>query len=299
MGIAKCLNKVDAMGKELIDHGSALFPIASYDDDFAKIEVPWHWHEEMEIGIVIEGEIEVAVDSQKYILKKEDAFFINSGALHGAWDRGKNPGRIHSVVFHPRIVGGSLDSIYWQNYTQPVMKAENLKYVVFQGESPWHLEAASAIAGVWKACVQELPGYEFDVRNALSKLIFLLSRYKSSAPDKPSAKMVRDSSRIKVMLQYIQEHYMEEIAAAQIAESADISESECLRCFRNTIGATPIQFLKQLRIQKAAELLGTTKQKVVDIGIQCGFQDMSYFAKTFREMRGCTPSEYRRSGGKG
>lgn len=66
----------------------------------------------------------------------------------------------------------------------------------------------------------------------------------------------------------------------EIAESVSLSVSECLRCFHNTIGTTPIQYLKSFRIKKAAELLTNTDMKIVDIGIMCGFQDMSYFAKT-------------------
>ena len=71
-----------------------------------------------------------------------------------------------------------------------------------------------------------------------------------------------------------------------------LSVSECLRCFHRTIGTTPIQYLKSLRIKKAAELLTNTDMKIVDIGIICGFQDMSYFAKTFRNIYGCTPVSY-------
>ena len=99
---------------------------------------------------------------------------------------------------------------------------------------------------------------------------------------------------MKMMLQYVQDHYQEELSTAKIAQSAAVSESECLRCFRCVIGTTPIQYTKQLRIQKAAELLESTDEKVSDIGALCGFQEMSYFAKSFREMKGCTPREYRK-----
>lgn len=105
---------------------------------------------------------------------------------------------------------------------------------------------------------------------------------------------MRDSERTKVMLQYIQEHYSEEISLLKIAESAHICESECLRCFRNVIGYSPIQYVKQLRIQKAAEMLLCTNWKISDIGQECGFQEMSYFAKTFRELKGCTPNAFRK-----
>ena len=98
---------------------------------------------------------------------------------------------------------------------------------------------------------------------------------------------------MKLMMQYISEHFSEEITIADLAECAMISESECLRCFHNTIGTTPIQYVKQFRIHKAAALLGSTDLKVVDIGSLCGFQEMSYFAKSFKKVYGCTPTEYR------
>ena len=91
----------------------------------------------------------------------------------------------------------------------------------------------------------------------------------------------------------IEARYSEEITLTQIAGSACISESECLRCFRSVIGCSPMQYVKQLRIQRAAELLKSTDWKICDIGMQCGFQEMSYFAKTFREVKRCTPKGYR------
>lgn len=155
-------------------------------------------------------------------------------------------------------------------------------------------EANASIELAWQNCVDETSGYEFVVRNALSQLVFLLSSHHPSVPQHTSDKMIRDGERIKTMLQYLQEHYASEINTAQIAGSALISESECLRCFRSTIGTTPIQYVKQFRIQKAAEQLASSNQKIADIAASCGFLDVSYFTKTFREQKGCTPSEYRK-----
>ena len=137
-------------------------------------------------------------------------------------------------------------------------------------------------------------GYEFQVRNALSQLILLLRLHQPMPQKEPSQRELRDARRIRTMLQYIQEHYSEETDTAQIARSAMISESECLRCFHKSIGMPPIRYLKQFRIQKAAELLMSTDKKAGDIGAECGFLDTSYFTKVFREIKGCTPGEYRR-----
>ena len=76
---------------------------------------------------------------------------------------------------------------------------------------------------------------------------------------KRGMKSIRNTMRVKQMLQYINEHYWEDFTVKDIAEYAGVSESECLRCFRN-----------------------------------CGFSDSSYFTKSFREWRGIAPGEYRK-----
>jgi len=79
----------------------------------------------------------------------------------------------------------------------------------------------------------------------------------------------------------------------KIAACVALSESACLRSFRQLLGTTPIQYVKQYRVEKAAELLRSTRLKTGEIGAECGFADGSYFIKTFREVKHCTPLEYR------
>ncbi|WP_243009205.1 helix-turn-helix transcriptional regulator [Clostridium sp. AM58-1XD] len=227
-------------------------------------------------------------------LQRETAFFINAGVLHGAWEAENSGCRFHSVVFHPRLVGGGIDSIFWQKYLQPVMDHPAMRMVRFDQRVPWGNEAVAAIEAAWQSSVEETPGYEFSVRASLSKLMFLIYSRCPLTESRPSRKILRDGERMKTMLHYIQKHYSEEMSTAQIAASAAISESECLRCFRSIIGTTPIRYVRQFRIQEAARLLNQTDQKIADIAVQCGFQEMSYFAKAFRELKGCTPTEYRK-----
>lgn len=166
---------------------------------------------------------------------------------------------------------------------------------------PWHWHDELEAVVVSQGEVQVTAGGEtFRIRAALSELVFQLVTHLPVEPRTPSAKAVRDEERMKGMMLFIQAHYGEELTVAQIAASISVSESECLRCFRSTIGTTPIQYLRQLRVQKAAELLADSDRKVSDIGEQCGFREMSYFTKTFRELKGCPPSRYRekkRAGG--
>lgn len=290
MAISPCNSAVDEKGRELVVHGTVPFPIAFYTDDLYNNPVPWHWHEELEAGYITGGAIEVAIGSEKRILHAGDGFFVNAEVLHGAWSAGSTSCKLNSFVFHPRLVGGSLDSIYWQKFLSPLLSDQSIKGYFFDASES---DLLSCIKDTWEYCERQVVGYEFEVRTALSRMIFLLSKRGMDTQTALSEKVLRDSIRIKTMLQFVHDHYAEELNIDQIAASAAISTSEALRCFKTSIGTTPIQYVKQYRVQKAAELLSSTNLKVADIGTRCGFQEMSYFAKTFRELKGMTPSRFR------
>lgn len=296
MAIERCGAKTNQQGQELKKHGTPLFPVACYADGAAEEPIHWHWHDELEAVVVEAGTAVVCVDGAQHAITRGQGVFINAGALHSVKTRENGGCQTHSVVFHPRLVGGGIDSIFWQGYLQPLLSDAACRCIRLDSAALWEREALAAVRDAWQACVSEQAGFEFETRAALSRLIFLLTSHRPPAPKGLPKKALRDGERIKAMLHYIQAHDSEELTAAEIAGSAMVSESECLRCFRSVIGATPIQYVKQMRIQKAAELLAHTDQKIADIGALCGFQEMSYFAKSFREAKGCTPSAYR--GGK-
>lgn len=283
----------DRQGRELMEHGTALFPAACYHDDISRADVPWHWHDELEVLTVETGTARVAVNGTDCVVKQGEGLFINTGLVHGVWPAGEGPCRLRSVVFHPRLVGGGLDSILWQKYLEPLLSDPCRPFVHFANAAPWEEEASRLIREAWQSCAAEGSGFEFEVRERLSRLIFLLFQNCPAAERAPSEKSLRDGQRIKAMLQYIRRHYAEELTLGEIARSAAVSENECLRCFRNMTGSTPIRYLRQVRVQRAAELLASTDRKISDIGASCGFQEMSYFARVFREYTGDTPKAYR------
>lgn len=294
MAIAPCNTTVDSRQRELVEHGTTAFPIACYYDDLSNYEVQWHWHEEWEAAVILEGTALIAAGNEKYVLHAGEGFFVNSQILHGCWDLENSCSQFHSIVFHPRLVGGSLDSVFYQNYIQPLTQNHALESLHLKPEIPWQRELLARIEEVWQACAREPYGFEFQVRSALSDFVLLLQRNTPVSRKAPNVKSLRDEERIKAMLQFIHDHSADELNTKSIAQAAAISESECLRCFRTTIGTTPIQYVRQYRIQKAVQLLSSTQLPVSVISEQCGFQDVSYFTKTFREMKGCAPTVFRR-----
>lgn len=295
MALSFCNSTTDGRNRELVRHGTPPFPLACYWHDRESVNrVPWHWHDELETVLVKEGRVTVFVEGERRELGAGEGCFIASGALHHVLWEGEGPVDVRSVVFHPRLVGGSVESVFWQGYLRPLLSDGANRCVWLSGNLSWEREALEAMELAWQTCKEELPGFEFLAREGLSRLIFLLFAHHPAARKPPSKKALRDGERVKEMLRFIQEHFPEELTAARIAQSAAISESECLRCFRSVMGTTPMRYLRQFRVQRAAELLETTEEKIADVGAACGFQEMSYFARAFRDLKGRPPSRYRR-----
>lgn len=292
MSISLCEAQTNEQGKELALHGTAAFPIACYEDDLDTMSVPWHWHEELELVIVTQGTL--YVNGSEFSVNEGDGIFINSSVLHQMQKKEDAPCLLRSLVFHGRLVGGGMDSIFWQKYLEPLLADTCFSFFPLSRNIDWQEKALQAIEKAWLSCAAEKPGFEFSVRSSLSELLYLLHANRPrTGQSRPSPKALREQERLKRMLTYIHEHSSLELTVLKIAESALVSESECLRCFKNIIGMAPIRYVKQYRLQKAAELLVNSQEPIAAVAASCGFQEMSYFAKAFREAYAMTPSAWR------
>mgnify|MGYP002517548809 CR=1 FL=1 len=282
----------DAEGRELVQHGSALFPIACYAEDLKSYSVAWHWHEEFEYILAIKGQLTVNVNKAQLILQTGQGVFINSGVLHAVEQAEKEDALLHSGVFQPRLVGG-MDTIFWQKLIRPLLQPGAPAYFLLDKTMDWQQQVLACLHDAWQAVAEEPPGYENEVRYQLSSALWQLSAQCTADRTKVSQQEQIAAERMKKMLRFVEEHYAEELTVERIATCVALSESACLRSFRQLLGITPIQYVKQFRVEKAAEMLRTTRLKTGEIGAECGFADGSYFIKTFREIKHCTPKEYR------
>ena len=276
-------------GRELAQHGSALFPIACYAEDLSSYSVAWHWHEEFEYILSEKGILRADVNKTRVRLNQGEGIFVNSGALHAVE---QSPALLHACVFHPRLVGG-MDTIFWQKLIRPMLQPDAHAFFLLDGAVPWQAQVLPCLREAWQAVAVEPFDYENRVRYYLSAALRLLSTQCVGGRTKVSQQEQIAAERMKQMLRFVEEHYAEELTVERIAASVALSESACLRSFRQMLGITPIQYVKQFRVEKAAELLRSTRRKTGEIGMECGFADGSYFIKTFREIKHCTPKEYR------
>lgn len=99
----------------------------------------------------------------------------------------------------------------------------------------------------------------------------------------------------KKVLSYIEDHYTEHITLEDLAKIAGMNPKYFCRFFREMSFRTPIDYVNYYRIERACEQLSTTNTTIIEVALNCGYNDISYFIKTFRKYKGITPKQYLKS----
>lgn len=249
-----------------------------------------HWHEDLQFIYVLEGTVRVKTLEQEEILSAQEGVFINKNVVHLV--EGMNACRYRSFLFPDMFLSFYLGSPA-SKLTQAVTGNNGITLLVFHSQINWHEQILTLLRELAILEGQKDTLYPYEVLTRLNQIWLILLRnirIQETTADHTV------TLRTRQCLQYIQEHYSEEVTLEQLARSASISKSECLRCFRETIQTTPYRYLMDYRLSVAAKKLRETDEPISAIAEICGFNQQSHFGKCFREKMGCTPSQYRMGG---
>lgn len=266
-------------------------------DNFKEGIYPWHWHSAFEIDYMDKGTIDFHTTEGTIRLFQGDAIFVNSGVLHSYHICDREDFRIHAHLFDTAFLSGQHNDCIDNKYIMPILKCGGLNCFKISSDNPNGIKMLSELVNITELMNKELYGYEFDVRHRLS--LFWRILLEETEVIRKSAKTRRnsDGERMKLMIGFIQDKFMDNLTLDEIAASANISRRECIRCFQRSIDDTPINYLNNYRIRMAAQMLAGTSDSVTYICERCGFSSPSYFGKVFREAMGVTPLKYRNNQG--
>ena len=90
--------------------------------------------------------------------------------------------------------------------------------------------------------------------------------------------------------------YAQPLDIPSLASVASVSEAHFIRTFRATFGETPHRYLQRRRVERAMFLLRETHSSITDVCLDVGFGSLGTFSRTFNEIVGVTPSDYRAQG---
>ena len=291
MGLQKCGLNLNHSQRELQPHGTAEFPCAGYESRHTASPediIPWHWHEELEIAYVAEGIMELRIPGQSYVLRQGDIAVLNGNLLHYA--QGDPECALRSLVFSPFLLTGGMGTAFYTKYIHPLMRCPAFTCHIF----PEDKRFISCFTEAFDALKWDSFGYEFTVREQLSHIMLDVYRQYEPGIALPGKTHTADSLRAEQMLDFMQRHFREPLTLERISAAGHVGERECLRCFKKTIGESPIQYLMKYRLMQSAHMLHTEQtMSVTEIAQACGFETAGYYSRQFKRFYQCTPREYR------
>ena len=226
--------------------------------------------------VVKEGTGELIYEGQTHSLKAGDVVFVDC----------KKP--------YSHSTGSSLWTLQWCHFYGPSMAAIYSKYCQRGGRAVIHCADSEAFSILISELYTIASGQDYirDMRinEKLNALLTLLmeSSWQGEARSDLSKKM--DIGNIRA---YLDQHYIEKITLEVLSETFFVDKFYLARLFKEQYGLTVISYLQQVRVTNAKKLLRFTNMSIEEIGLQCGFSELSYFSRVFKKLEGVSPSEFR------
>ena len=277
---------------EQIEGMTTEYPYCMHERDLTEYMIPWHWHEELELGYVEQGTSIIRTLHQEYKVHQGNGFFINTNVVDTKING--NPGQPAleiNHIFHPIFIGGHFGSRITEKYLNPILQNQQISvHIIKRGTK--EADAVLDRLMLLKEMNRE-PNQEIFIRNILSETWLLLLEEIEKHFEMPQFIETEKQNRMKSMLSYIHRNFGDKITLEEIASAANISEREANRIFQKTIRETPFEYLTTYRLNRAKELLSHSDLSITEISYRCGFTDSAYMGKQFRKAYGMTPKEYR------
>ncbi len=273
---------------ELKQHGQEDFPFELYkvNAEHPKYEMAFHWHTNLELIRVLEGELSLTLDNRQHRLNAGDVAIINSETVHGATPKNSV---YECLVFNLAFLKtGNADCDEFID--------ELLSHGCFLKENPTLPTVRALVWRIFDEIGENGVGTPFKIIGLMHELLgeaWQKNEFISHLPPS-SVQDEQKNLKLKAALKFIRENFNQELTLEEIASQAGLSCKYFCKFFKDMTGTTPINYLMTYRIERAARKLLGSDLTVTQIAYDCGFNDASYFIKIFKSFKGVPPKEYRK-----
>lgn len=269
-----------------------------------------HVHETIELHFNLEGQRLMFVDRETYSLSPHSAIVVNHNLIHRTSTAPGFPPDHHNFILQLdrsrfdqilRVAGlRSFDDF-----------GERFNGVATFDDSEWQL-ILSVISEFKAMCEEDKMGAAVSMEDAhaflylqaleLASIFAKARRRLLQAELEANQKAVPETvvktgvhQKVHEVALYLQTHIHESVSLEELAQRFFMSRSYLTRSFRNVTGFSVVEYMTYIRIQKAQQLLRESDRAITEIADLCGFGNITYFEKVFKEATGQTPVQYRKN----
>lgn len=249
-----------------------------------------HLHSFYEVCYAFGGEGEFRIDDQHLRVKPGDLFIAR-------------PDERHEIISAPEAPLG----IYFWSYTlvpaAPLKPTDlNRLFDAFVTGKQRLCQAQHRIAQVLERLTAEITeqniGFVAVIEGLVQQLLIETARAATAiAPMAPPLSRAHHDTVTETIVRYLQDNYRQALSLKEIAAQVHLSERHVGRVFKAATGVSIKQYLIQLKLDSAKQLLLSQNMSVADIAFEVGYQDARHFSTAFRQYTGVSPSDYRQRGG--
>ena len=293
--MAKRTILVDSARRELEKHGTETFPMTVNHDDLWSFEgknVPIHWHNDLEINLIREGEAVFQVYQKSYRVRTGEGFLLNRNVPHSCSSPGNEHVRYSTILVRPDFLYGDFGSDVERKCFQPFLQNSAIPCIHLTGFDENGKEILQKLNQVEEAFDRKRFCYELKIKGLLCEAFAMILYGHRQELTKFVPANLQELERLEKMLNYLNMHFTEVISLQDLADQVHLSREVCCRFFKKMTGKTITGYLEEYRTNKSFSLVQSGQYSMTQITEMVGFSNPSRFASAFRKQFGCTPGEY-------
>lgn len=247
--------------------------------------IPSHWHNHLEVLYILEGTMHILRNDEKYTINQNDLFVVNSGDIHLTRSSGSVEFLLLQIPYE--LLSQSIDQYNSIRFREYYPQSELKEDPVFQ-KMIHHLLAMKMLYE------QGEDGYQFLFNSNLNLFLHTLySHYAIRQNLEENNKAAKYLSRLKEIIDYVEQNYMEPISLKEAASLAALNPEYFCRSFKKYTGFTFMEFVNLVRLTHIHSDILNTGDSITTIQERHGFTNYKVFNRMFKENYGCTPSKLR------
>lgn len=274
--------------RENAKHGEAFFPMQKYITEFSSDypAVTTHWHEEAELTLITSGHCLYQINLIDYEVNEGDILFVPPLLLHSISINPDETAVSETYVFHMNFLGGNSTDVCSTRYLTPLMNQELALPCLITPAHPVYGSLRKIFGQITSLYDEKIIGYELALKSLFLQAIFLLLQYSEKTP---SSNTKASSDKLKQVLDYIELHYADSISVSELAKLCYFSDYHFMRFFKKHMNMTCVEYINNLRLEKAVELFKEGESSILDVSLSVGFHNLSYFHRAFKKKYHVTP----------
>jgi len=269
---------------------NGLFRIFESNPTFVRRNFTEHHHTAIEISYISAGRGMYRIHGKDVEITPGDVFIFGTNEVHWIYEISE-PMVLLNIQCEPRYIWSPQSGGFDNSLLDPFFnRADDVKQI--KASEPLASQIAEIIQKVKAELSFPQSGHEIMARAYLFEILVLLSRRYNKETPVQNVRVGRLND-MEAALRFIDENITSPISLDEIAINANMSRTYFCTVFKKLNGLSPWEYIGLKRIQMARKLLEKSSKSILEISLECGFNNISHFNRAFKNATGRKPSEYR------